>query len=699
MNANLLGKAFVLVATLAIGGTASGKLIHVDANAPGANNGASWSDAFVYLQDGLAEASSHDRIFVAKGVYRPDQGAGNSLGDQDATFQLKNGVTITGGYAGFGVDDPYERDVENHQTILSGDLAEDDLEILDMADFEQAADREDNSHHIVTADATDPNAVLDGFTIKAGHTGRYDWPRNGGGMCNVGGSPSLRQCTFVENWGRFGGGVYNENGSPKFTDCHFYRNGAERGGGFNAYDSNSVLVSCTFTENWADDFGGGAYLWEGESVLDGCTLTDNRGENSKGGGMYVLEAHVTVNQCDFTGNYAQQGGALAGYADSEGIIADCNFVGNSSYWSGAALHGFDGDIADCIISDNEAGSSGGGLSECNGKISNCQIVRNRANSVAGGMEECDGEIVGCTISDNWAKYNTGGMLSCEGSITDCVIQDNTCGDTGGGLNGCDGPITGCIVSGNYAKYAGGGLHNCTGPIKNCIIVGNASWQGGGLQYCSGGIINCTIFGNRAEFDGSAYSVCNGLITNCIIWGNQDDVSVRHLSSLPTYCCVQNGSSGTGCFEADPQFIEPGYWDSNDTPGEIEDDYWVLGDFHIKSQVGRWDPVSQRWETDATDSPCIDTGDPNSDWTAELWSHGKRINVGAYGGTPQASMSHSTLGNVADFNCDGSVNAEDLLMFAERWTSDALLLKEDITRNGLTNFPDFAIFAENWLWEQ
>jgi hypothetical protein len=63
-----------------------------------------------------------------------------------------------------------------------------------------------------------------------------------------------------------------------------------------------------------------------------------------------------------------------------------------------------------------------------------------------------------------------------------------------------------------------------------------------------------------------------------------------------------------------------------------------GDYHLKSQAGRWDPKSQTWVLDELTSPCIDAGDPASDWTAELWPHGERINMGAFGGTPQASMS-------------------------------------------------------------
>ncbi|MHC4559830.1 MAG: type 1 glutamine amidotransferase family protein, partial [Planctomycetota bacterium] len=63
-----------------------------------------------------------------------------------------------------------------------------------------------------------------------------------------------------------------------------------------------------------------------------------------------------------------------------------------------------------------------------------------------------------------------------------------------------------------------------------------------------------------------------------------------------------------------------------------------GDFHLKSEAGRWDPNSTSWVKDDVTSPCIDAGDPNSEWTSEIWPHGEHINMGAYGGTKEAGMS-------------------------------------------------------------
>ena len=65
-------------------------------------------------------------LFVTGGVYKPDQGAGQVPGDREATFQLPDGVTLEGGYAGCDEPDPEERDIALLETILSDDLAGND---------------------------------------------------------------------------------------------------------------------------------------------------------------------------------------------------------------------------------------------------------------------------------------------------------------------------------------------------------------------------------------------------------------------------------------------------------------------------------------------------------------------------------------------------------------------------------------------
>ena len=96
-----------------------------------------------------------------------------------------------------------------------------------------------------------------------------------------------------------------------------------------------------------------------------------------------------------------------------------------------------------------------------------------------------------------------------------------------------------------------------------------------------------------------------------------------------YSDIQGGWSDEGNINADPCFARLGYWDNG---------IWTNGDYHLKSCVGRWDPLAGDWLADEEHSPCIDAASTDADWTREVWPHGGRINMGAYGGTSEASMS-------------------------------------------------------------
>jgi len=70
--------------------------------------------------------------------------------------------------------------------------------------------------------------------------------------------------------------------------------------------------------------------------------------------------------------------------------------------------------------------------------------------------------------------------------------------------------------------------------------------------------------------------------------------------------------------------------------------WIDGDYHLKSQAGRWDLNSESWVRDEVTSPCVDAGDPNSPVAFEPSPNGGIINMGAFGGTTEASKSPSGL---------------------------------------------------------
>jgi hypothetical protein len=255
-----------------------------------------------------------------------------------------------------------------------------------------------------------------------------------------------------------------------------------------------------------------------------------------------------------------------------------------------------------------------------------------------------------------------------------------------------------------------------GTINNCIIAGNQFMVGGGVWYYSGSIINCSIVNNRSMDNGGGGAGVywssfwpEGQITNCIIWGNtierasvpKEDVQILggDGTSMPAFCCIQDWERvDLNNIFYDPCFVSPGTWeDPCDTPEDKFDDVWVMGDYHLKSMFGRWDPNQSDWVYDTSTSPCIDTGDPNSVRTGELWPHGTRINMGAYGGIPQASMSRSTSGHAADLNNDYMINLSDLSVFDEAWSRKELPpCAGDVDRNGLIETEDLQIVGQNWL---
>jgi hypothetical protein len=100
-----------------------------------------------------------------------------------------------------------------------------------------------------------------------------------------------------------------------------------------------------------------------------------------------------------------------------------------------------------------------------------------------------------------------------------------------------------------------------------------------------------------------------------------------------------------------------------------------GDYHLKSQAGWWDADEEQWTTDETTSPCIDAGDPTRPIGLEPFPNGGIINMGAYGGTAEASKSYfgkppcETI-IAGDVNGDCAVDMRDFWFISLHWMQDS-----------------------------
>lgn len=355
---------FILLMVVAIAGMATGQ-IYVDASATGTNAGSSWADAYLSLQDALTAAAGGGTILVAEGTYKPDQGGGQTPSDRYATFQLISGVAIYGGfpYGGCAWED---RDPVGYETILSGDLNADDVQV-DLSDLLDESTLGENSYHVVTAIDTDNTVTLDGFTIIGGNANHdpdnQGWNSGseyarGGGMYLLYANPNLSNLYFKENHALKGGGaMYCTHASPMITGCAFRNNKAAANGGgiWCIYSSSPTILNCTISGNSAG-YGGGMKLdIDCLPIIINCEINGNYAYY--GAGLYMQsDCHAAITNCTISGNSGGNGSGIRCRQGSAPVITNTIFEGNTG---SQAIYEEDIDsdptVAYCLFHNNPNG--------------------------------------------------------------------------------------------------------------------------------------------------------------------------------------------------------------------------------------------------------------------------------------------------------------------------------------------------------
>lgn len=306
-------------------------------------------------------------------------------------------------------------------------------------------------------------------------------------------------------------------------------------------------------------------------------------------------------------------GCSDGIDYENGSGGTCRFnVFESNYDDGIDLDG----AVDILIADNS-------------------IISNKDDGIEIRLHPYNGPLLTYTIRSNIIADNRedGIQLIDYNDVSNRVfyIENNI-------IAGTTMAAVGCMSNGNTVEnYEAASIPEPVNIINNTFFNNNYGITGGDNM-----ILKNNIFANTTE---TAIKQVDGqsLITYNNFWQNKVD--------------FDGSSPGPGDIFADPLFADS-----------------TNRDYHLKSQAGRYDPNLVNWVCDSNTSPCIDAGNPADSIGHELFPNGGIINMGAYGGTAEASKSYfgepvcETI-IAGDINGDCKVNFKDFALMAFHWLEE------------------------------
>lgn len=522
----------------------AGNIIYVNSLLPiGSSHGTgdSWANATSSLSAALVFAKQNQsmwtaanplKIYIGIGHHWPRLRADNPCSamngnDRDNTFPLVSNVMIYGGFdPANGIDDLSDTRISgSNGTILRGDVG-------------TFVNNSDNIYHLVSA-AGVTNAVVDGCTISEGNAnstntttinGTTITNNDGGGVycyssaialtnCIISGNQSsnfgggvytfnspgttLNNCTVTGNTSDYGGGVFNSSSSPAISGGSITNNRAGYGAGlFNHNTSSPVVQGTSFSGNQGTTFGGAVYNNAGSVArYTNCNFTGNStiGSTVGGGGMFNNAASPVVNNCVFSGNSGDHGGAIYNYSTSSPVFNGCTFNNNTSNTFGGAFY-------------NEPNSVS--------RINTSRFTGNSSQFGGAIFTYGSSKVVGCFFNGNTANSYGGAVYNSSASSN-------------------NSHYTNCVFAGNVAINPGGG--------------GGAIFNNGSSTFTT----NSTFYNNFATWGGAIHNWGNSFmfIYNNIIWGNSSSIQNEPGSSMEAFYNVIPGGINPNV-NADPLYVNP-----------------------------------------------------------------------------------------------------------------------------------------------
>ena len=316
--------------------------VYVDAAATGgANDGSSWANAYTDLQAALRAAPAGSEVFVAGGTYFPS----TQFRDPTATFNFSKGLSVYGGFRGTE-GSLAERDVNNLvPTLLSGDYAgNDEFSVVDGRNTYR--NYGENADRLLILSRITGDILFDGFQFRGGD-GTSGAAIAASVTAEASYSLTFRRCTFSNFLSTSAGGAINVQSSG------------------NSARIDLTLDECIVENNRSLGDKGGAIFGAGyrgggfggfyiNTIFRGNQQLDGRGAAINHDAGAVAE----YQNCLFTNNVGQAGGATFENIDGDASYLNCTFVGNQSAQASTifAFNDFGSPtvrLRNCVFGENE----------------------------------------------------------------------------------------------------------------------------------------------------------------------------------------------------------------------------------------------------------------------------------------------------------------------------------------------------------
>jgi predicted outer membrane repeat protein len=444
-------------------------IIYVNPNATGNNDGTSWTNAYINLQEAIDSASSSvvDTLkLAADTIYLTE------------TAKIENkDVVVKGGYntttniqEGYTALDPSQIDTASN--VTSDGSLHYKWKVMKVNGYGTAITSNTKIDHLILQNGKaysggalynqKSSAEYSDLIIRNNTAAMFDRTNSsdpgagyGGAVFLQEGSPIFTNVVFEENIAERttdgGGAVYIYESTPTFTNVTFRDNSAYYGGAVYVNACNPTFEDVVFEGNAAEFYGGAFYNSGGDCTLGNVFFINNI-VNQFGGAMFNYNAtNTTLTNLVFSGNQATDagyvGGALFNQSSSISVVNSV-FVNNSADYGGAVCGYADNSVFTNITLCNNSATSGGGVyayGTSSQSFYNTVFYNNGS--------DIDGDNINTSSSNN-ASDGTGGGISTTSNFVALssdpfVSSSNPIGSDGTWATSDDGlyPTSGALIVG------------------------------------------------------------------------------------------------------------------------------------------------------------------------------------------------------------------------------------------------------------